>query len=1385
MKQKLLSLILSAALLSNAGILPALAADGQPAATERQPAAADEQQPAALTIGSSQETACPECGGLNGAHLEGCPQYVAPPCSECGGLNGAHLESCPQYVAPAPQETVITGWQWADPEGMLVDGALALPGASEETPALFADITALLPAAITAQVEGGEERSEIELAGWACEGYPEQGAHEGSYTFTAQLPEGYALAEGAPALTVPVELGGAELMANAGSIDMSQPNKVFANGIPIVIKENGSITSVYDEGGNLLSGDTDVSSCAIYGGWFDDTNTHSGNTSVTMESGNVAKIYGGSYSGTLEGNTNVTLSGGTVSGWVYGGGDGGTVTGTATVTVNDGATVNKSIFGGGYNCTIKNTEVTCNGGTANWVYGGGDGGTVTKTTVMVNDGATVNVSIFGGGYNCEVSNTQVVCNGGTAGWVYGGGDGGTVTGTANVKLTGTTASYVYGGGYNCEVSNTQAVCDGGIATNIFGSGNGGVTQNARVTFNSGECTNLYGGSTQGTTQTAYVLVNGGLFQHIYGGGDGDTIEGTATVVINGGTAINAGNDEAVYGGGQESTVHATRVEVSGNYFPIYGGGISGTVGKAQVVLAPTYPGGGILYAGGPLGPSKTGDSEIIIQRGEANLLDATFYGSTADKSSITVKRNDAAVSGSKIPELYIHPIDIQNITAEYGNVTLLGEAHRKDELNLQSLSILSDATMRFQDWKTISIARLSGNGCIDLPAHFISGSFDILHTPVSVGEIPSDTRLLLTAESYGWQNIEDYVFFQGAAIDALGSPDCFLSTEYQVSIQKISGGGGQKGIYLVPFENDKTVIISRCDLKQTVCDYNGTLPISVGVAAQAATPIAMIPEAFLQIRGCAKNVVLAEIQINAAGDAAVITFPDGSSLQAVVENGAVTFGLPVRASLLDTASEGIKIVFPATDEYDSAEATLTDAKGQKAITIHPAAVTLTKKVTKPALGAPAESVLEEGPFYTASTVWHPVDGGSADTIGVNTEYSADIVLRPKPGHWLSAKTIESTVIYNGQARTCVFNADGSVTLKDVERCEIKSFHIRTAASPAEGGSVTGGGSYPEGARVSLQATPNAGWKFLRWEENGQAVSSAAKYTFTAGRNRSLTAVFEEEPEPSAEKESKTELGALDTVPEGLKNTFNTVDEIIEELARKVTVQAGYTQESFAAYDVQLLISLDGGKTWQAATEADFPEEGISVILPYPQGTGRDTHDFAVTHMFTLTSIRLGTTAGDTEQPPVEKTEAGLRVTFHGLSPVGIAWKETGIITTGSGNDGSPEQETDDEYSFWQQVKRQIEGAKADAVIRVNARGYRRMPLSVMKALRSREDVSLVIRWDGGKPITIPAGKALWEERRAYYPLSYLEGYDFGLPAAGGTASPDKTNPGTGAPDIIR
>ena len=143
-----------------------------------------------------------------------------------------------------------------------------------------------------------------------------------------------------------------------------------------------------------------------------------------------------------------------------------------------------------------------------------------------------------------------------------------------------------------------------------------------------------------------------------------------------------------------------------------------------------------------------------------------------------------------------------------------------------------------------------------------------------------------------------------------------------------------------------------------------------------------------------------------------------------------------------------------------------------------------------------------------------------------------------------------------------------------------------------------------------------------------------------------------------EVETKIEQTELTQVPDGLKDTrFDTVEEITEELISKIlTISTGFSRENMEHYDVALHFSLDGGESWILATEENFPTEGITVVLPYPQGTNPREYDFVVSHMFTVSSQRLGTTAGDVEIPQVEETANGIRVTLNGLSPVTVAAK---------------------------------------------------------------------------------------------------------------------------------
>ena len=141
---------------------------------------------------------------------------------ECGYVPAVEGQPC-TYICTLCGMTGITAWSWVDTLEVInpESGVLALPGVSEESPALYEDIVALLPAEIETTTEDGEVT--IALGGWTCPDYPESGAYTGSYTFTASLPEGYVLAADAPALTVTVELEDEVMLMAAGTTHASHP----------------------------------------------------------------------------------------------------------------------------------------------------------------------------------------------------------------------------------------------------------------------------------------------------------------------------------------------------------------------------------------------------------------------------------------------------------------------------------------------------------------------------------------------------------------------------------------------------------------------------------------------------------------------------------------------------------------------------------------------------------------------------------------------------------------------------------------------------------------------------------------------------------------------------------------------------------------------------------------------------------------------------------------------------------------------------------------------------------------------------------------------------------------------------------------------------------
>ncbi len=63
------------------------------------------------------------------------------------------------------------------------------------------------------------------------------------------------------------------------------------------------------------------------------------------------------------------------------------------------------------------------------------------------------------------------------------------------------------------------------------------------------------------------------------------------------------------------------------------------------------------------------------------------------------------------------------------------------------------------------------------------------------------------------------------------------------------------------------------------------------------------------------------------------------------------------------------------------------------------------------------------------------------------------------------------------------------------------------SSPAEGGTVSGGGTFAYGHTITLAAEPNEGYQFTAWKEESEVVSTNVNYSFNVTADRNLTAEF--------------------------------------------------------------------------------------------------------------------------------------------------------------------------------------------------------------------------------------------------------------------------------------
>ena len=145
------------------------------------------------------------------------------------------------------------------------------------------------------------------------------------------------------------------------------------------------------------------------------------------------------------------------------------------------------------------------------------------------------------------------------------------------------------------------------------------------------------------------------------------------------------------------------------------------------------------------------------------------------------------------------------------------------------------------------------------------------------------------------------------------------------------------------------------------------------------------------------------------------------------------------------------------------------------------------------------------PLVTLSS--NPVAGGVTTGAGVFAQGSVVAVgAVPNAGftfkNWTSNGAIVST------STSYQFTMAGNSTLiANFAAVTPGNFAVNLSSNPVAGGTTSGSGSHAAGSLVTVSATPNAGYAFINWKENGVIVSASSSYSFVLNANRTLVANF--------------------------------------------------------------------------------------------------------------------------------------------------------------------------------------------------------------------------------------------------------------------------------------
>ena len=145
--------------------------------------------------------------------------------------------------------------------------------------------------------------------------------------------------------------------------------------------------------------------------------------------------------------------------------------------------------------------------------------------------------------------------------------------------------------------------------------------------------------------------------------------------------------------------------------------------------------------------------------------------------------------------------------------------------------------------------------------------------------------------------------------------------------------------------------------------------------------------------------------------------------------------------------------------------------------------------------------------YTITATANPVAGGTIQGAGTYDEgVSCTLIATANEGYSFVNWTDGGNQVSTEASYTFTVNGNRTLVANFISNLP-NNYTISATASPVEGGTITGSGTYAAGQNCTLTASANNGYVFGSWTENDVAVSTNATYSFMVSGDRTLVANF--------------------------------------------------------------------------------------------------------------------------------------------------------------------------------------------------------------------------------------------------------------------------------------